>query len=312
MTDNKELSNPKTWKISIISPIAFLPALEEILYATYDDEFPSLAAFEIKGDTDNKLMECYLNIEPDMSILQNNIENMASVMGISAPNADVELLEEKNWVAESQKMLKPITAGKFHLYGSHDADSIPEGKLAIQMEAGQAFGTGSHETTNGCLLAISDLCDELNPASILDLGCGSGVLAIAMAKYWDIQIIASDIDPVSVETAKDNIRMNNITALNEGENGSGILAVTSDGYEHDAIKSNAPYDITVANILAKPLQMLAPDITSHLKDTGTLVLSGLLQTQEDDVLGAYKKHGWILKKRYPINEWVTLVLDMNE
>lgn len=308
MTDQNIDTTPKTWKISIISPISFLSALEEILYATYDEEFPSLAAFEIKGDQDNKLMECYLNIEPDMAHLQNNIENMATILNITAPKAKVELLEEKNWVAESQKMLKPITAGKFHLYGSHDSDSVPADKIAIQMEAGQAFGTGSHETTNGCLQAISDLCDEINPKTVLDLGTGSGVLAIAMAKFWDIQIIASDIDPVSVDTAKENITMNGIKALNEGDDESGILAVTSDGYDHDALQSGAPYDLTVANILAKPLQILAPDITGHLKKEGTLVLSGLLQTQEEDVLDAYKEQGWTLKKRYPINEWVTLVL----
>lgn len=308
MTDQNIDTTPKTWKISIISPISFLSALEEILYATYDEEFPSLAAFEIKGDQDNKLMECYLNIDPDMVHLQNNIENMAAILNITAPKAEVELLEEKNWVAESQKMLKPITAGKFHLYGSHDSDSVPADKIAIQMEAGQAFGTGSHETTNGCLLAISDLCDEINPKTVLDLGTGSGVLAIAMAKFWDIQIVASDIDPVSVDTAKENIIMNGIKALNEGDDESGILAVTSDGYDHDALQSGAPYDLTVANILAKPLQILAPDITSHLKKEGTLVLSGLLQTQEEDVLNAYKEQGWTLKKRYPINEWVTLVL----
>ena len=169
------------------------------------------------------------------------------IFNIVPPIINLERLENTDWVTESQKILKPIDAGHFYLYGNHDIESVPDHKLSILMEAGQAFGTGSHETTNGCLLAISDLYQKINPVNILDLGCGSGVLAIAMAKQWDSNIIASDIDPIATETAAENIALNNVT---------GIQAITCDGFENSALTENAPYDIIVANILAEPLRML--------------------------------------------------------
>ncbi|MDG1859001.1 MAG: 50S ribosomal protein L11 methyltransferase, partial [Emcibacteraceae bacterium] len=272
MTDD---STPLTWKISIVSPIPFLPALEEVLQALHMNEYPTVASFEIPDNQSEYLMEGYFNQKPDSEKLTQDINRMADIFNIETLTFEVELLEDKDWVSESQKLLKPVNAGRFFLYGNHDVHEIPEDRISILMEAGQAFGTGSHETTNGCLLAIDELRDQLNPENILDLGCGSGVLAIAMAKIWNANIVASDIDPIATDTTVINIEANKV------EN---ISAITSDGFEHKTLSSSAPYDLIVANILAKPLQMLAPEISNHLKKEGSLVLSGLLKIQEEAVL----------------------------
>jgi ribosomal protein L11 methyltransferase len=290
----------KTWKVSIVSPIPFLPALEEVLNALHMDEYPTISSFEIPENHTDHIMEAYFNQEPNSEKLHIDVKNMADIFKIKSLEINIELLEDKDWVSESQKLLKPIDAGRFFLYGSHDEINIPVVRVPIFMEAGQAFGTGSHETTNGCLLAIDALADSISPKEILDLGCGSGVLAIAMAKVWDAHIIASDIDPISTDTTIENIIANNIS--------SNLIAITSDGFEDVRLTERAPYDLIVANILAKPLQELAPAITNHLNDNGTLVLSGLLKIQEAAVLSAYEAMGWELEKRFPINEWHTLQL----
>ena len=287
------------WKTSIISPVHFLPSLEETVYAVSGDIYPSITEFEIKDDKENRLMEIYYDHEPDIQALKNAVKEMASILNTAPPEIKLERLENTDWVAESQKILKPIDAGRFYLYGNHDIESVPDHKISILMEAGQAFGTGSHETTNGCLLAISDLYGKINPVNILDLGCGSGVLAIAMAKQWDSKIIASDIDPIATETASENIALNNVT---------GIQAITCDGFENSALTESAPYDMIVANILAEPLRMLAHDIISNLKEKGIIILSGLLKEQENSVLEVYEKENMELVDCFPINEWQTLVL----
>ena len=288
-----------TWKISVIVPIVFLPSAEEVIYAVSGDSYPSITAFEIKGDDQNKLMEVYFENKPDIPKLEHAIEKMAAVFNIVPPEIKLEQLECRNWVAESQKILKPIDAGRFYLYGNHDIKTVPNDRISILMEAGQAFGTGSHETTNGCLLAISYLFDKINPATVLDLGCGSGVLAIAMAKQWNNKIIASDIDPIATQTTEENIVVNNVT---------GVTAIACDGFNNSALETPAPYDLIVANILAKPLIKLAPDIVAHLKKGAYLIVSGLLVEQERSVLEAYDQLGMKYSNSFPINEWQTLIL----
>lgn len=299
MADIHKNSDSLTWKISTVLPIDFLPAAEEVVYAVSGDDYPSIAAFEIKGDNQNRLLEVYYQKNPDILELKRAIREMASIFNIDPPDISLEQLENQNWVAESQKILEPIDAGRFYLYGSHDVETIPNDRISILMEAGQAFGTGSHETTNGCLLAISDLLEKVTPDTALDLGCGSGVLAIAIAKQWNCMIIASDIDPIATQTTSENILANEV---------AGITAITCDGFKNTALVMPAPYDLVVANILAKPLIALAPDIVTHLNDNAYLVLSGLLDEQKESVLEAYEKLGMEHSNSFPINEWQTLVL----
>lgn len=309
MTANTSPTDIKTWKVSITTLKDFVPILEEVLYGLDFEHYPTVSSFEVIGDEAYWSLEGYFNNQPDSDILSSEIERSAKIFGIDAPKAVIELLDNKNWVAESQVLLKPISAGKFFLYGQHDFDKIPKDKISIHIEAGEAFGTGGHETTHGCLMLLSKLFDEINPIDILDLGCGSGILAIAAAKLWDTKIIASDIDPIATRTAKANIAQNDILVLDsDNDTGKGIICLTSDGFNNPVMASHSPYDLIIANILAKPLQFLAGDITENLKENGTLILSGLLDTQEKDVLTAYKTKGWELHDRQIINEWHSLLL----
>lgn len=309
MAVHNHLTDMKTWKVSITTLKDFVPILEDVLYSIDYEHYPTITSFEIIGNEEYWVVEGYFNNKPNKTILSSEIERTAKIFGTDTPKAVIELLENKNWVAESQILLKPITAGKFFLYGHHDLENIPQEKISIHIEAGEAFGTGSHETTLGCLLLLSKVYDEINPVDILDLGCGSGVLAIAAAKLWNTKIIASDIDPIATQTAKANIIQNGIPLLeDDNNNGIGIVCMTSDGFDNPIMASHSPYDLIIANILSKPLQLLAGDITDNLKDTATLILSGLLDVQEADVLATYKAKGWKLHDRQIINEWHSLLL----
>jgi len=292
--------NDKTiiWKVIIISPVDFVPEIEKLITITSGDYSSSISAFEIKDNLEKVLVEIYFDYKPDIDILNTKISKIASSFGIKSPQLKLEKLEDIDWVAASQKILKPIQAGMFYLYGQHDITSIPTDKISIQMEAAQAFGTGSHETTKGCLLAISDLHTKLDPKNTLDLGCGSGVLAIAMAKIWNCNVVASDIDPIATDTTKENIILN-------GTND--ILVVTSDGFNNSTVCKTGPYDLIVANILSGPLILLAPSIVNQLEKGGFLILSGLLRKQQDVVIETYISHGMVIEKKYPIHEWQTLV-----
>ncbi|MBT5187111.1 MAG: 50S ribosomal protein L11 methyltransferase [Kordiimonadaceae bacterium] len=308
MNNTPQKDDDSTWKISLISPTILLPALEEILYAHGGEDFATVSDFEILNDLENRRLEAYYNNRPDSDAFKIALKQMAEIFQLPAPEFTLEKLADENWVAHSQKILKPIDAGKFYLFGCHDQENIPDNKIPILMEAGQAFGTGSHETTNGCLLAISDLYQTFKPQIGLDLGCGSGVLAIAMAKQWDVKVIASDIDPIATETAAENVAVNDVKTIHTNDNETGIATVTCDGFENSVLEEKGPYDIIVANILAAPLKVLAHDICMNLAPNGVLILSGLLNVQENEVLDAYEIEGWGLLRRYPINEWQTLVL----
>lgn len=309
MTETVDSNNTSIWKISIISTEEFLPSLEEIMYAAAQDNYPSITAFEIEGDPENKLMEIYFADLPDKNAIEIAVAETAKIFGIAPPTCTLERVIDKDWVAESQKLLTPIEAGDFYLYGSHDEKTIPSRKIPILMEAGQAFGTGSHETTNGCLLAIDALGKSITPNNILDLGCGSGVLAVAMAKIWQSKIIASDIDPIATKTTIENLKSNGIELVDYEYTAQGVAVITSNGFENGVIASSGPYDLIVANILAEPLKQLAPDIVKNLSPRGILVLSGLLQDQDNSVRTTYEKQGLHVKSTFPINEWQTLVLE---
>ncbi len=312
MTDLECPEIDSIWKITIISQVFFLPSLEEIMFAATPGIYPSIAIFEIEDNPDFKTMEAYFNVEPDMKTLKSSISDMAKIFNIDPPKCAMKRMADKDWVTESQKLLKPIEAGRFYLYGSHDKHSIPPKKVPILMEAGQAFGTGSHETTNGCLLAINHLADERTPEKILDLGCGSGVLAIAMAKIWNSKIIASDIDHIATETTLENLKLNAINTINISADGNGVATVISNGFEDDAITKYGPYNLIVANILAEPLKQLAPDIVKNLTKDGLVILSGLLKIQDAAVREAYERLDMSVYDTFPINEWQTLVLQRSK
>jgi ribosomal protein L11 methyltransferase len=237
---------------------------------------------------------------------------MVEALYVAEPNGDlltklagrevhVALLPDVDWIKLSQEGLPPVRAGRFFVYGAHDAGEVPHGVVPIRIEAGLAFGTGHHETTALCLSVLSELAKKRRYANVLDLGCGTGLLAIGAAKLWRRPVVASDIDAVAVEVTRENASANGEAPL--------VRAVTADGLQHPALAAQAPYDLIIANILAGPLTRLAPEIARALAPGGTLVLSGLLQWQENMVTSFYRPHSLVFRSVRRAGVWSALVLE---
>ncbi|MBD8064195.1 50S ribosomal protein L11 methyltransferase [Devosia sp. PTR5] len=209
---------------------------------------------------------------------------------------------EVNWVQKSLEGLPPVVAGGFYVYGSHSTEPVPAGMTAMRIDAAQAFGTGHHETTTGCLEAIDRLLKRSRPVRMLDVGTGTGVLAIALAKRTRRLVIASDIDPVSVSTTRQNAADNGVGQL--------VVAVEAEGLNNATIQQNGPYDLIVANILAGPLQALAPAVGRAASRGATIILSGILEHQARGVINAYARQGMVLTQKLQRKEWTTLMLEM--
>ncbi|HEY0917890.1 50S ribosomal protein L11 methyltransferase [Devosia sp.] len=206
-----------------------------------------------------------------------------------------------NWVAKSLEGLAPVAAGGFYVYGSHETGPVPAGLTPIRIDAAQAFGTGHHETTTGCLEAIDRVLKGRRFDSLLDVGTGTGILAIALAKRTRIPVIASDIDPVAVTTTADNARQNGVAKL--------VIPVQATGLEHRRIASGAPYDLIVANILAGPLAALAPAVGRVTERGAAVILSGILDHQAARVISAYARQSMVLQHKLTRNGWATLILE---
>jgi ribosomal protein L11 methyltransferase len=211
-----------------------------------------------------------------------------------------EVIPDVDWIAKSLEGLKPVRAGRFLVHGSHDRDKVKINDIPIEIDAGQAFGTGHHGTTAGCLEVIDQVVRAQSPRNALDLGTGSGVLAIAVRKLRNIPVLATDIDPVAVTVAKDNVRRNGIA--------SGIRLETAPGFHSPAFRHEGPFDLIIANILARPLMKMAPQLASHLAPGGSVILSGILAAQRWKVIAAYS--GVRLRHVRTIwrNGWVTIHL----
>ena len=215
---------------------------------------------------------------------------------ITAP--DVSRVEDQDWVSQVQASFRPIRAGRFYVYGSHITDPIPQGMLPILIDAGAAFGTGEHDTTAGCLEALSLLAKSHRFKRVLDMGAGSGILGMGAAMLWRAPVLASDIDPVAAKVAAANVARNRLKRW--------VRCVHGNGYDAPAVRGK--YDLIIANILARPLVLMAKDLKAHLAPGGTVVLSGLLVRQERMVLAAHAAQGLRLKHRIRRGYWSTLVL----
>lgn len=236
---------------------------------------------------------------PDETELRSRLAVAAAVTGRQPSSLSVAPLPGMDWVAEVNRRTPPVSAGRFFVRGSHVTGRTPPGRIEIVLDAGQAFGTGSHESTRGCLLAL-DAMTPPGEGEILDLGTGSGILAIAAAKLWRRPVLAADVDPVSVATARENAGLNAVEPL--------IETRRSRGFSNPRLRARAPYSLILANILADPLVRLAPVIARYLHRDGLAVLSGLLQDQEASLAAAYGSAGLSVRARYPIDVWTTLVV----
>ena len=219
---------------------------------------------------------------------------------VNLENFQINELPEEDWVAKSLKSLKPICIGRFFVYGSHDRGVIPGGVIPIEIEAAQAFGTGHHETTLGCLDEISRLLNLRKFYSALDVGTGTGLLSIAIAKIAHIPVLATDIDSIAAKVADENIRINQVRDF--------VKVLCSNGVNHPVVRSHGKYDLIVANILANPLIELAAEISNQLVSNGILVLSGLQIQDESRVRSMYSAHGLVMIQRKLFNDWVVLTL----
>lgn len=255
-----------------------------------------VGVFEIEDGSGLWEVGAYFLEAPDQVML----EVFAAAFG-AKPFALSEL-PEVDWVAHVRRELSPVDAGRFFVFGSHDADKVPKGRVPLQIEATVAFGTGHHGTTLGCLLAFDQLLTEgWRPARVIDVGCGTAVLAMAAAATLpEALVLASDIDRVAVDVAEANVAINRL----EGR----IECLEAAGLDHARIRAAGPYDLVFANILKGPLIELAPSIATRLATGGRAILSGLLSIQADSVTAAYVASGLTLNSRSDIGEWSTLVL----
>ncbi|MCU9847338.1 50S ribosomal protein L11 methyltransferase [Defluviimonas sp. WL0024] len=282
------------------SALTTLPAKEpaEALAEAMENFLPEptgIGVFEIEDGSGDFEVGVYFEEEPDAI----ELALLAAIYG--AKPFVVSEVPQTDWVAHVKRELQPVEAGRFFVYGSHDAERVPADRVALLIEAAMAFGTGHHGTTKGCLLAL----DRLDRAGfrgrrVADIGCGTAVLAMAAASIWPEPVIASDIDAVAVEVAKANVEANGL--------GDRVTCVEAAGFDHPELAARAPYDLVFANILKGPLIQLAPEMASAIAPDGYAILSGLLTTQADEVIAAYKTAGFVLVSRDEIAEWATLVL----
>lgn len=258
----------------------------------------ALSLFEREGPGTAWRITAYYAEPPVINRLHETLE---AIVGSAIPLPRKESVPNLNWVAISQAALPPVHAGRFTIHGAHDREKVPQGAKAILIEAGEAFGTAHHATTYGCLLAIDRLTRIRQFRRVLDLGCGSGVLAIAIARADPrAHILASDIDAASVRVASENIAKNRAATR--------IRTVMASGLRHKELRRHAPYDLLIANILAGPLLALAKDVSHSVNPGGYLVLSGLLDEQSAQIRAAYRAFGFITDQQARIAGWTTLVL----
>ena len=249
-------------------------------------------------------LDAYFEGEPDAEALAILRALVPSADGVEAV---VEALPDEDWVTLSQQGLEPIMAGRFFVHTPAHRDEVPEGAEALEIDAGRAFGTGQHETTTGCLIALDRLKEQgISFSNLVDVGTGTGLLAFAALRLWpNAKAAASDIDPVSIEVAEENAGINHV-ALGTG---AGVCElIVAPGMDQERLRARAPYDLVIANILAGPLIELAPDIAGALAPGGRLILAGLLTSQAEAVASAYRKQGLTGAFTVERGEWPTLVM----
>ncbi|MDE3015622.1 MAG: 50S ribosomal protein L11 methyltransferase [Pseudomonadota bacterium] len=285
---NPFAQSPQQWKVTFALPSSLR---EEV----FDDLAMAVSCFE---SPEGFTVELLCDGKPDMEEIKRRLSTFSNG---AAPQAKAERFEQKDWLAEVARGFPPLFIGRFYLHGSHVTNAPPPGSIPIRVDAGAAFGSGEHGTTRTCLEALDWLSRRRSFRNILDMGCGSGVLAIAAAKLWNAEVLAADIDAVAVRVAQENARINRMQAS--------VTSVASDGYAGDRIRRAAPFDLVLSNILARPLIAFAPDLARNLAKGGMAVLSGLLASQEKEVLAAHRMQGLALKKRFVQDDWHTLLLE---
>lgn len=292
-----------TWRLRCVVPEEALAHYEAAL-APYFDAF---LCFEIEDDGPEHgkwQVDLYSDGPYEQAEVAVAFALAAQASGVPEPEILVEHQSPRDWLADNLQSFKPIQAGRFFIHGSHWQGLTPVGSVSLQINAATAFGSGEHQSTHGCLLALERLIQanfaEGFPECALDMGCGSGILGLATAKYWQIPVVAVDCDEESTRVAHDNAMINEVDNL--------VTVLVGDGFSDGFIRENSPYRLIFANILARPLCDLAGHIAESLHSDGRVILSGLLSSQEEMVLEAYGRVGLQLRERIVLDTWSTLIL----
>lgn len=268
----------------------------DVLNETFEDGETAVAAFERPdGRWD---ITVHFEHAPDQDAVTNLVA-LAAGDGV-ADTIVFDTVEATDWVRASLEGLAPVRAGRFIVHGRHDRDKVPPNKLGIEIEAALAFGTGHHGTTRGCLTLLDEVLREYQPRRVLDLGSGTGVLAIAAAKALRINVLASDIDPRAAEVARENAKLNGVGNL--------VDSICATGFSAPHFAARAPFDLVLANILANPLKALATPMSRQLAPSGLVILSGLLLPHTTGVIAAYRSRGLVLRRHLRLDGWSSLLM----
>ncbi len=271
----------------------------DLMSVAFEEDGYAIATMEMDEKKDIWEASLYLDLHEEDAMRVR----FAEVLEPHFPGMAIEreVIPDEDWIAKSLEGLSPVHAGRFVVHGSHDRDKVRPGDVSIEIDAGQAFGTGHHGTTAGCLEVIETVMRSRKVTNVLDLGTGSGVLAIAARKLKAVPVLATDIDPIATRVAAENVRRNGIS--------TGVRMITAPGFHSPAFATHGPFDLIIANILARPLIRMAPQLASHLAPGGSVILSGILASQRWKVLSAY--NGAHLRHVRTIwrNGWVTIHLD---
>lgn len=283
------------WKITLVVPAG----ATELFSAALAPHALAVSDFEVDGG-DSRTIDAYCASMPDGASLGAGLALAAVAAGVPEPEFQCVPLPATDWLAENRKSFAPVRAGRYFVHPSHFDGVRPAGAVAIQIDAASAFGSGEHASTMGCLLALDGMARRGRVGRALDLGCGSGILTIAMAKQWRGRVVAADIDREAVRVSRANMHSNGVTGH--------VRVVHGKGFAHPAVRTGGPFGLIVANILARPLIGLAPDVAAHLAESGIAVLSGILTQQSRWVAGAYRHCGLRLLRELPTDGWSTLIL----
>lgn len=284
------------WQVLFDLPTAAVGTAEE----SFSDLATSIANFETDEENGIWTFELICAEKPDESEINRRLLLISELHGIALPQVSIEQLVQADWLLQVARDFPPLSIGRFFVHGAHVEELPNPSSISIQVDAGAAFGSGEHGTTRCCLEALQWLAQSRRFPKILDMGTGSGILAIAAAKLWKTDVLAVDLDPVSVRVTNENCKINRVRRF--------IKTGVSDGYSAMQVNRGAPYDLIIANILARPLIAFAPYLKQNLADGGVAVLSGLLVSQEKQVLAAHRVHGLSLKKKFTHQGWCTLVI----
>jgi ribosomal protein L11 methyltransferase len=284
---------------SVLARLATDADTAQRLLVSFSEAFATgetaVSAFEEAGAW---AVEVYFEHPPDQNVVRALVGELAGAA--ASEHLTFTAVAARDWVTQSLEGLAPVAAGRFVIHGAHDRHRIPSNRIGVEIEAALAFGTGHHGTTLGCLMALDRILDRRRPRRILDVGCGTGVLAIAAARATRRQVAAGDIDPVSVRVARDNARLNRAGAL--------VKVVRANGLSDRRMRVGRPFDLVFANILLGPLKQLAHPIRQVVAPEARVVISGLLSGQANAALAAYRGRGLVLERRMTLDGWVTLVL----